>query len=159
MDVELPTKDINLTPSTTKVSPKSFVISEVRKASSLSADNQRMDVEINHPEFGWIPYTLEPSDTDNTINNEQLRTLIGNDFVAYTAPTQAELDAELAASIRAERERILVDILDPIVTNPLRWAELSSEKQTEWAQYRTALLGIPEQSDFPNKIAWPTQPD
>ena len=46
-------------------------ISEFRNASALNADGTRMDVEINHPEYGWIPYTIEPSDTDMTIDNNR----------------------------------------------------------------------------------------
>ena len=41
-------------------------ITEVRNAQSLNAENTAFDVEINHPEFGWIPYSLQPDDIDNT---------------------------------------------------------------------------------------------
>tara|TARA_R110002050_G_scaffold42443_1_gene102169 strand:- start:176 stop:592 length:417 start_codon:yes stop_codon:yes gene_type:complete len=135
-----------------------ITISQVRNAQSLQKDNTRMDVEINHPEFGWIPYTLDPSDTDTTINNDEIISLIGTDFVAYVAPTQAELDAVEAESIRGKREYILSTVVDPMVSNPLRWASLSSDKQAEWSNYRTALLNVPQQSGFPNSITWPTEP-
>lgn len=135
-----------------------ITISQVRNAQSLQKDNTRMDVEINHPEFGWIPYTLDPSDTDTTINNDEIISLIGTDFVAYVAPTQAELDAVEAESIRGKREYILSTVVDPMVSNPLRWASLSSDKQDEWSNYRTALLNVPQQSGFPNSITWPTEP-
>ena len=71
----------------------SIAITEVRNAQSLQSDNLRMDVEINHPTHGWIPYTLDPSDTDTTINNDEIMALINTDFSAYVAPTQEELDA------------------------------------------------------------------
>ena len=133
-------------------------ITEVRNAQSLNAENTAFDVEINHPEHGWIPYTLNPDDTDMTVDNSVLLTLIGSDYVAYVAPTQAELDAELAASLRGQRDQKLVQEVDPIVTNPLRWAELTDAKQAEWTQYRTDLLNLPEQSGFPNTVTWPTKP-
>ena len=79
-------------------------ITEYRNASSLSADNARMDVEINHPTYGWIPYTIDPTDTDNTIDNAALLALIGDNFSAYVAPTQQELDAATAAEVRNERK-------------------------------------------------------
>jgi hypothetical protein len=63
-------------------------ITEVRNAQSLREDNLQMYVEINHPRFGWIPYTLNPWDTDQTINNESLLDLIGVDFVVYVGPTE-----------------------------------------------------------------------
>lgn len=133
-------------------------ITEVRNAQSLNADNTAFEVEINHPEHGWIPYGLMPDDTDMTVDNSVLLTLIGSDYAAYVAPTQAELDAELAAGLRAERDQRLVEEVDPIVTNPLRWAELTDAKQAEWTQYRTDLLNLPAQSGFPNSVTWPTKP-
>jgi hypothetical protein len=136
-----------------------ITITEVRNAQSLNAENTAFDVEINHPEYDWIPYTLLPSDTDMTVDNSVLLELIGTDFEAYVAPTQAELDAELAASLRGQRDQKLVEEVDPIVTNPLRWGELTDAKQAEWTQYRTDLLNLPEQSGFPNDITWPTKPE
>ena len=137
----------------------SITITEVRNAQSLNAENTRFDVEINHPIFGWIDYTLNPDDTDMSIDNSKLLELIGSDYEAYVAPTQAELDAELAASLRAQRDEKLVTEVDPMVSNPLRWNELTEAKQTEWTQYRTDLLNLPEQSGFPNTVTWPTKPE
>jgi len=133
-------------------------ITEVRNAQSLNADNNAFDVEINHPEHSWIPYTLNPDDTDMTVDNSVLLGLIGSDYAAYVAPTQAELDAELAAGLRAERDQKLAEEVDPVVTNPLRWAELTDAKQAEWTQYRTDLLNLPAQAGFPNTVTWPTKP-
>jgi hypothetical protein len=133
-------------------------ITEVRNAQSLNAENTAFEVEINHPEFGWIPYTLNPDDTDMTVDNSVLLELIGTDYAAYVAPTQAELDAELAANLRGQRDQKLISEVDPIVSNPLRWAELTDAKQAEWAQYRTDLLNLPAQAGFPNTVTWPTKP-
>jgi len=133
-------------------------ITEVRNAASLQPDNLRVDVEINHPKFGWIPYTLDPADTDTTIDNDAVMALIGTDFAAYVPPTQAELDAAEAASVRAERNKRLVTEVDPIVSNVLRWADLTAAKQAEWTQYRTDLLNVPDQAGFPTDITWPTKP-
>jgi len=134
-------------------------ITEVRSAQSLNAENTKFNVEINHPEHSWIPYTLSPDDTDMTVDNSVLLGLIGSDYAAYVAPTQAELDAGLAASLRYERDEKLAQEVDPIVTNPLRWGELTEAKQAEWTQYRTDLLNLPAQAGFPNTITWPTKPE
>ena len=136
----------------------SIAITEVRNAASLQADNLRMDVEINHPDHGWIPYTVDPADTDTTIDNNAVMALIGSNFTAYVAPTQAGLDAAAAASVRAERDSKLVNEVDPIVSNSLRWADLTAAKQTEWTQYRTDLLNITDQAGFPTNVTWPTKP-
>ena len=63
-----------------------------------------------------------------------------------------------AQSIRTMRDQLLISEVDPIVTNPLRWAELSSTEQQAWADYRTALLDVPQQAGFPGNITWPTKP-
>ena len=132
----------------------SITVTEVRNAKSLQSDNFRMDVEINHPDYGWIPYTVDPSDTDTTVDNAAILALVGGNFSAYVAPTQAELDAALAAQVRAQRDSLLV-VVDVVVSNPLRWADLSSDKQTEWTAYRQALLDVPEQPGFPSTVVWP----
>ena len=136
----------------------SITITEVRNAASMNAANTSIDVEINHPDYGWIPYLLTDYDEDTTIDNAEVMALIGTDFAAYVAPTQAELDASTAVQVRGERDNILTTVVDPLVSNPLRWADLTAAKQTEWSQYRTDLLGVPQQDGFPTNITWPTKP-
>lgn len=131
-------------------------ITEVRNARSMNAENTHFDVEINHPDYGWIPYALTPWDTDNTVNNTELLALIGSDYVAFS---QADEDARQAEFSRYQRDKRLENEVDPIVTNPLRWADFTTEKQNEWSQYRTDLLNVPQQAGFPNTINWPTKPE
>ena len=135
-----------------------LTITEVRNAVSLQADNLWMDVEINHPEYGWIPYTIHPDDTDMTIDNDAVMALIGDNFEAYVPPTQEQRDAWAAENVRYERDERLTTEVDPIVTNPLRWADLTEAKQAEWSAYRTALLDITQQDGFPDNVTWPTKP-
>ena len=137
----------------------SVTITQVRNAKSLNAENTFFDLEINHPQLGWIPYTLNPNDTDQTIDNDELVSLIGSSYEAYVAPTQEELDAHLAARLRLQRDLELENVVDPIVTNPLRWAELTEAKQAEWQQYRLDLLNYPQQDGFPNDATFPTAPE
>ena len=95
----------------------SIVIAQIRNAASLQADNLRMDVEINHPQYGWIPYTLDPADTDTTIDNDAVMALIGTDLAAYVPPTQAELDAAAAAGVSDARDRRGATEVDPDVSS------------------------------------------
>jgi hypothetical protein len=75
-----------------------------------------------------------------------------------TSDVDHRSDDEKASDARAVRNMLLVSEVDPIVTNPLRWAELSSAVQQQWTDYRTALLDVPQQSGFPSDIVWPTKP-
>lgn len=133
---------------------------EYRNAKYIN-DKGWVDCEINHEIHGWIPYTLNPDDEDMTIDNTVLLEAMAanNDVAAYVPPTQEELDAEAAEKVRHIRNSKLTREVDPIVTNPLRWAELTAEKQTEWTQYRRDLLDITEQEGFPHNVVWPTKPE
>jgi len=130
-------------------------ITEIKNAISINDDNTEFDVEINHPEFGWIPYGLRSYDTDTTINNDELLVLIGKNF---TVKPQKEKDDEEASLVRAIREGLFRSEVDPVITNPLRWSELTTEQQDAWKQYRTDLLNISEQSGFPYSVTFPTKP-
>lgn len=132
-----------------------IIITELRNAVSLNQENTAFDVEINHPEYGWIPYTLEPDDTDETINNDNLFSLIGSNYAPYVEHVQ-QISAE---AVRHERDDRLSKSVDPIVSNPLRWADMSSSQQNVWSQYRTDLLNVPQQAGFPANVTWPTPPE
>ena len=133
-------------------------ITEVRNARSMNESNTVIDVEINHPEYGWIPYYLTDYDEDTTVDNDAVMALIGSNFEAYVPPTQEELDAQAAAAVRHQRDMLLANEVDPIVSNPLRWADLTTEQQNAWSAYRTALLDITDQAGFPHSVTWPTKP-
>jgi hypothetical protein len=123
-------------------------------------DNGWVDCEIEHPEFGWIPYTLDPDDTDMTIDNNVLLEAMAEagDVAAYVPPTQAELDAAAAQAIRATRDMKLATEVDPIAGNALRWATLDADTQAAWAVYRQTLLDVPAQAGFPHNVTWPEVP-
>ena len=78
---------------------------------------------------------------------------------AWVAPSDAVYDEWKATEVRAERDFLLASKVDRLVSNPLRWGELTTEKQTEWTQYRRDLLDITDQSGFPRNVTWPTTPE
>ena len=135
-----------------------ITITEVRNAAALQSDNLRMEVEINHPVHGWIPYGLDPADTDNTIDNAAVLALIGTDFAAYVPPTQEELDTRAAVNERSKRNELLETEIDPIVMNSLRWGDLSPADKAAMAVYRQELLDVPQQAGFPKTHVWPNKP-
>jgi len=122
-------------------------------------DDTRIDCEIEHEDFGWIPYTLDPADTDETVDNDALLAAMeaAGDVAEYVPPTQAELDATLSEQLRGERDGLLAEV-DAIAGNALRWGSLDAATQDEWATYRQAMLDVPQQEGFPNEVVWPTKP-
>jgi|TARA_R110001606_G_scaffold59390_1_gene141187 hypothetical protein len=87
--------------------------------------------------------------TLNVITGETTTVDDGIEYVAI-APT--------AEAIRQKRNSKLQSEVDPVAGNTLRWAALTSEQQTAWATYRTALLDVPQQAGFPD-VTWPTKPE
>tara|TARA_R110000764_G_scaffold228855_1_gene319544 strand:- start:665 stop:1105 length:441 start_codon:yes stop_codon:yes gene_type:complete len=112
---------------------------------------------------GWTPYTLDVNDADMTIDNTVLLAQMqeANDiapYVAPTLPTEEELAIVSAEKIRTKRAGILSSLVDPVISNPMRWDALTSTQQNEVTTYRTALLDITDQDTFPTSVTWPTIP-
>lgn len=118
-----------------------------------------------HPDRGYWQTISTPSDEmlathpDGTIEvplrPSALYTWGGSDWIP---PSQEIIDARLSIEVRAQRDYILATEVDPLVSNPFRWADLTPDQQQEWADYRRALLDVPQQSGFPTAVAWPTRP-
>jgi hypothetical protein len=77
----------------------------------------------------------------------------------YTDAEIEAVNASIGPSIREQRNNLLATEVDPLVSNPLRWADLTSDQQAAWTQYRRDLLDITAQAGFPNEVVWPTKPD
>lgn len=132
-----------------------IIITEYRNVVSWNDENTKFELELNHPSHGWIPFTLMMGDTGSDIDIEALRELIGNNFTPASQEAKDEVEAGV---VRFQRDARLKEEVDPLITNILRWNQLSSEKQNEWAQYRTDLLNVPQQSGFPHNVTFPTKP-
>jgi len=103
-----------------------------------------------------LPFTADSNDTEEHGRNIFERAKDGEFGVIaeWTPPTTEQL----AENARGQRDALLQEV-DSIVGNPLRWASFSTEQQTAWANYRQALLDVPQQAGFPNTINWATKPE
>jgi hypothetical protein len=70
------------------------------------------------------------------------------------AAYQATLDAEAAASVRAQRDELLAK--SDWVT--IRAKELGQDVPIAWYNYRGDLRQIPEQDGFPHDVTFPEEP-
>lgn len=120
----------------------------------------KIDCEIDHPDFGWIPFTCDADDDGATFDVAALHAemLASPSTIPYTPPTADELLMQATQDARSHRAYLLTSQVDPIATNPLRWGSLTQAQQDEIAAYRTALLDITDQSGFPESISWPPVP-
>ena len=57
---------------------------------------------------------------------------------------------EKSAKKREERDYLLKSVVDPVVTNPLRWEELDDTEKSKYRAYRLYLLDIPQMEEFPD---------
>lgn len=70
-----------------------------------------IDMEIEHPVYGWIPFTASPDDVEELGRALHAAAIAGElgpvaAYVPPPAPTQAELDAAAQAAIDAELREI-----------------------------------------------------
>lgn len=65
---------------------------------------------------------------------------------------------ELSEFIRSDRDLRLLR-LDQITGNPLRWASFTDNQKQQLAEYRQALLDIPQQVSFPYNVVWLDVPE
>jgi hypothetical protein len=73
----------------------------------------------------------------------------------YTTKTwQLNIEKEIVIA-RNLRNNLLTHV-DRV--NPVRYATLTPEQQTELAVYRQALLDVPQQTGFPTEVSWPAKP-
>lgn len=107
-------------------------------------------------------YMIAPVPTD--LENYHEVDISGNYHIGIDKkydPTTGDfvIDEEyLCNRARKNREKLLQE-MDEVVSNPLRWEELSSSDKQSVKEYRGQLLNIPEQEGFPLNIDWPSTPE
>lgn len=113
---------------------------------TFTADG-RIDCEIEHPQFGWIPFTADANDVE-PLGQDIYAQAISVNPAPYVAPDPA---TPSAADIRAERNMLLTTS---------DWTQLPDAPvdQTAWAFYRQSLRDITDQEGFPTNIIWPEKP-
>jgi hypothetical protein len=115
------------------------------------------------PGQGYVQASGDSVDLDNYPEGTQVIEVKPSAFhnlegTTWVLDEAKKIEAE-SQQVRAERANILSTVVDPLVSNPLRWDSLTTEKQDEWAAYRISLLDLTEQANFPNNIIWPTKPE
>ena len=133
---------------------------QVKNPQWANAEHTVINCEVDFDDLKeeFVPFSADLIDTyahTKQIFNECVEGKWGDiaEYVPYVPTTE-----ELAQQVRGQRNDLLQQ-LDNIVGNPLRWASFSTDQQTELANYRQALLDVPQQDGFPNTINWATKPE
>lgn len=113
-----------------------------------------IDCEIDHPKFGWIPFTADENDVEEfgkEIFQQAQKGVLGP-ITPQRQPPQEEIDNELARKIRQKRNQLL---------HNCDWSQLEDTPQKfkmAYQPYRQALRDVPQQVGFPMEIEWPDEP-
>ncbi len=110
-------------------------------------EDGRIDCEIAHPVYGWIPFTADPNDVEEH-GREIFAKIVADGTIAPYLPNM-EL---IAAQVRSQRDSLLAST---------DWTQLPDVPQTTkdiWATYRQSLRDITDQAGFPTDVVWPVRP-
>ena len=146
----------------------------VRNPKWANAAHSRLICEVNFDDLteDFVPFTATAFG-DYPHAHEIFARCVAGDFgpVAEYVPPADITGEEALNQVRGKRNNILTTEVDPLVSNPLRWADLSDSQQQAWAAYRRALLDIT--ATYPNPayvwneaaqgfaetgVTWPVKP-
>ena len=110
-----------------------------------------IEVEVEHDEFGWIPFNATPD--DEFAHGRELFEILSTKYAAQVTPcSQEERDADVADEV-LHRRAVELKASD--------WTQLPDvpqETKDLWSPYRQALRDITEQPGYPHEINWPEPP-
>jgi hypothetical protein len=105
-----------------------------------------IDLEVDFDELDeeFVDFNAHPDDIVSWGPELYNRAIAGEfgEIAEFEIPADITGDTALEI-LRADRDSLLKLEVDPIVSNPLRWASMTEAKQQEWANYRQALLDLP----------------
>ena len=86
--------------------------------------------------------------------------------IPVSDPQQVELGSKWNGSswvvteelLRRKRDEALVENVDPVAGNVLRWSAMTELQKESLSNYRQELLDLPQQNGFPENIVWPQFP-
>jgi hypothetical protein len=130
---------------------------QIIKPKFATAGKQSIDCQIDHPQYGWIPFTASPQDTEAQGRTVYAQLIAGvhGPITEYVPPPPPSTE-HLAREARAKRDAALSasDWTQLPDASPL----LAPERSQAWAAYRQALRDVTRQSGFPNTVNWPASP-
>jgi len=107
-----------------------------------------IDCEVEHPLYGWIPFTADPKDIEPA--GKEVFDAAKESAAPYVAPP-VDPNA-LADAARSKRNGLL---------SKSDWTQVADAPvdQAAWATYRQALRDVPDQAGFPADVIWPVAPE
>ena len=108
-----------------------------------------IDCEINHPEFGWIPFTAYRDDVHQHCSD--MWSVL--DLMRGTlAPPSMTIEEQTSDEVNLRRNSLLV------MTDWTQGSDVPQATKDKWAPYRQALRDITDQPGYPMNVDWPEEP-
>ena len=125
-------------------------ITQYKNAKKINEDGD-IDCEIKHPTHGWVPFTLNLKDKGSGLDLQKLHDKIIADKQCqeYQAPSDEQIVAQKSLEVRGQRDELLRNNVDPIVSNPLRWTDLSEKNKMNGKNIDKNFLIFPNNQNFP----------
>ena len=101
-------------------------------------------VNFDHLPEEYVQFCCMDNSNDHPHVKEIFDKCVAGEFGAIADADISISEEDALLIIRQERDKLLSEVVDPVLTNQLRWNSLNEEKQQEWATYRQALLDLPE---------------
>jgi hypothetical protein len=98
----------------------------------------RIDCEIEHPQYGWIPFTADPDDPEKHGRDIFAALVASGDvrkYVAPKGPTKAERLATEREQIAAQRRAAMTSEADPLF---FEW-QAGEATEAEWKAKRQEI--------------------
>lgn len=54
--------------------------------------------------------------------------------------------------LRNQRNKLLAENVDAVLSNPIRWSAMSETEQAKWTAYRQSLLDMPQDNPLPTYV-------
>jgi hypothetical protein len=108
-----------------------------------------IDCEIEHPEYGWIPFTASSNDCEEHGRELYHRIKKDGNVSPYIPPSKEQIESQE----REKRNQLLIE------TDWTQLPDVPENIKSEWVAYRQALRDVPQQPDFPYNIIWPDKPN
>jgi len=108
-----------------------------------------IDCEIDHPQYGWIPFTASPNDCEEHGRKLYHKIKKNGNISPYIPPSKEQIELQE----RAKRNDLLFG------SNWTQLPDVPEKIKSKWAEYRQKLRNIPDQEGFPYDIIWPTSPN
>lgn len=110
-----------------------------------------INCEVNHKDYGWIPFTANPNDPEE-YGRTLYQQLVAGELGPVAPVDQARLDTQQARLVRIKRDKLL------LATDWTQLGDSPVQPVDAWRDYRQALRDISLQEGFPNNVVWPQAP-